>query len=61
MVAQAFWQFHCPECGFGDAEHGHLLSADEADEVYCLVCMEDDGRQVRLHRWEAVNIEEPAD
>jgi hypothetical protein len=22
------------------------------------VCMEEDGRQVRLHRWEAVKVEE---
>jgi hypothetical protein len=42
MVAQAYWQFHCPECGFGDAEHGHLLSAHD---IYCLVCMEEDGRR----------------
>jgi hypothetical protein len=55
MVAQVFWQFHCPECGFGDAEHGHLLSAHD---IYCLVCMEEDGRQVRLHRWEVVEVEE---
>ena len=49
---QAFWQFHCPECGFGDTEHGHLLSAHE---IYCAVCLEEDDRQVRLHRWEAAD------
>jgi hypothetical protein len=54
MVSQAFWQFHCPECGFGDAEHGHLLTAHE---IYCVVCLEEDRRHVRLHRWETLEIE----
>ena len=39
MINQAFWQFHCPECGFGDGEHGHLLTAEE---IYCMVCREED-------------------
>jgi hypothetical protein len=29
MISQAFWHFHCPECGFGDADHGHLLDTHE--------------------------------
>jgi hypothetical protein len=58
MELQAYWHFHCPECGFGDTEHGHLLSAHE---IHCIICMEVDRRQVRLHRWEAVEEEpEPA-
>jgi hypothetical protein len=58
MDTQAFWHFHCPECGFGDAEHGHLLTAHE---IYCLICQEEHRRQVRLHRWEAVEVKEPTD
>jgi hypothetical protein len=38
MTNQAFWQFHCPECGFGDGEHGQLLTAEE---IYCMVCSEE--------------------
>jgi hypothetical protein len=30
MINEAFWQFQCPECGFGDREHGHLLTAHES-------------------------------
>jgi len=44
----ACWRFHCPECGFGDREFGYLLADDE---LHCLVCIEEDGREVRLHRW----------
>ena len=58
MEKQAFWHFHCPECGFGDGEHGHLLSAHE---LYCLICQDESTRLVRLHRWEAVENKEPAD
>lgn len=55
MVSQAFWQFHCPECGFGDTEHGHLLTAQE---IHCIVCLEEDGRYVRLRRWEVREVED---
>ena len=55
MVSQAFWQFHCPECGFGDTEHGHLLTAHE---IHCIVCLDEDGRYVRLHRWEVREVED---
>jgi len=58
MSHQAFWHFHCPECGFGDGELDHLLNDHE---VFCLICVEEDGRQVHLHRWEAVLVEQPAD
>ena len=57
MVAQAFWQFHCPECGFGSTEHGHLLTAHE---IHCIVCLEEEGREVRLHRWEVIEVEQLA-
>jgi hypothetical protein len=57
MINEAFWQFHCPECGFGDREHGRLLTAHE---IHCVVCCEEDGRLVRLHRWEIFEVEELA-
>ena len=41
--------FQCPECGFGDHEVGHLAAPDE---LYCIVCLEEDGRFVRLECWE---------
>jgi hypothetical protein len=53
MVSEAVWQFHCPECGCGDSEHGHLLTAQE---IYCIVCLEDEGRHVRLRRWEVIEV-----
>jgi len=57
MVSQAFWHINCPECGVGDAEHGHLLAAHE---IHCIICMEEEGREVRLHRWEVIEIEKLA-
>lgn len=57
MPNQAFWQFRCPECGFGHREFGHLLSDHE---IYCVVCVDEDGRYVRLHRWEAEEAAEAA-
>jgi hypothetical protein len=41
--------FQCPECGFGDYEVGYLTDGAEA---YCIICQEEDGRIVRLQRWE---------
>ncbi len=43
------WCFQCPECGLGDHEVGHLIAPDEP---YCVVCLEEEGRLVRLERWE---------
>jgi hypothetical protein len=57
MTNEAFWRFHCPECGLGDTELGHLLSAHE---IHCLVCLEEDGRFVRLRRWEVIEEEKAA-
>jgi hypothetical protein len=57
MTNQAFWSFHCPECGVGDRELGFTLTAHE---IYCVVCLDEIGRQVRLHRWEVVEVEEIA-
>ena len=37
------------ECGFGDNEVGSLTPEHE---IYCVVCLEEEGRPVRLHRWE---------
>jgi hypothetical protein len=53
QTREACWQFQCPECGFGDGEFGYLLSADE---VYCVVCLEEEGRAVRLHRWQTAEL-----
>ncbi len=48
--AQApYWHFQCPECGLGDHEVGHLIAPDD---LYCVVCLEEEGRLVRLERWE---------
>jgi hypothetical protein len=44
-----YWRFQCPECGLGDHEVGHLVSRDD---VYCVICFEEDARQVRLRKWE---------
>ncbi len=45
----ALTRFHCPECGFGDYEVGHLTAEDE---IYCVVCLEEEDRLIRLQRWE---------
>jgi hypothetical protein len=50
---ETHWQFACPECGFGHAEIG-ALAAD--DEIYCLVCLEEAGRYIILHRWPAESV-----
>jgi hypothetical protein len=42
-------RFQCPECDFGDHEVGHLTAGIE---IYCVVCLEEDGRLIRLHQWE---------
>jgi hypothetical protein len=40
-------RFHCPECGFGDHEIRHVSGAD----IYCIVCLEEQGRQIRVECW----------
>ena len=42
------WHFHCPECGMGDYECGYL--ADD-QQLFCEVCLEQEGRLVCLERW----------
>jgi hypothetical protein len=37
-------RFQCPECGFGDHEVGHLAAEDDV----CIVCLEEEGRQIRV-------------
>lgn len=49
QTLEAYWHFQCPECGFGDGEFGYLISAVE---IHCTVCLEEKGREVRLHRWQ---------
>jgi hypothetical protein len=48
MSQSRVWAFQCPECGFGNVELGFLATDDE---VYCLVCSEEQGVDVRLKRW----------
>ncbi len=48
VILEARFHFWCPECGFGDSEFGELVGADE---VHCVVCLEESGHHVRLHRW----------
>ena len=45
-------RFQCPECGFGDHEVGHLAAEDDV----CIVCLEEQGRQIRVECWEGVAI-----
>ncbi len=55
QAREAYWHFHCAECGIGDTELGHLVAAGE---IHCLVCIEEDGRAVRLQRWQAVETDQ---
>jgi hypothetical protein len=48
MSQSRVWAFQCPECGFGHVELG-WLGTDH--EVYCLVCSEQRGVNVRVQRW----------
>jgi hypothetical protein len=41
-------RFQCPECGMGDFEIRH--SPDT--EIHCVVCLEEEGRLIRVHCWE---------
>ena len=45
----ALIHFQCPECGLGDHEVGHI--SGDADG-YCVVCLEEQGRQIRVECWE---------
>ena len=45
----AILHFQCPECGFGHREVGHLM--DEG-EIYCVVCVEEQRRYIRVRCWE---------
>jgi hypothetical protein len=49
-MRDGYWHFHCPECGMGDFELGHL--ADD-QEFVCQVCLEEEGRLILLERWPA--------
>jgi hypothetical protein len=44
------WHFHCPECGTGEFELGCL--ADD-QQLFCEICLEEEGRLIRLQRWPA--------
>ena len=41
-------RFHCPECGMGDFEIGPMPEA----EIHCVVCLDEQGRLIRLDCWE---------
>jgi|HubBroStandDraft_6_1064221.scaffolds.fasta_scaffold6685358_1 hypothetical protein len=40
-------RFRCPDCGMSDQEIGPLPEA----EMHCIICLEQDGRHVRLRYW----------
>jgi hypothetical protein len=42
-------RFQCPERGLGEYEIEYLT---DSAEVYCMVCEEEAGCLIRLHRWE---------
>jgi hypothetical protein len=41
-------RFQCPECGLGDHEIGPMAGT----EIHCVVCLEEEGRLIRVHCWE---------
>jgi hypothetical protein len=45
----AMFSFQCRECGFGYQEVGHLVADTE---IYCVVCLEEQGRLVSIHSWD---------
>jgi hypothetical protein len=47
-IADAHWEFHCPECGLGHLELGRLATDHE---LCCEVCDLETGRVIKLHRW----------
>ena len=47
------WHFHCPECGMGDFELGHLA---EDQELFCEVCLEEESRLILLERWPTEDV-----
>jgi hypothetical protein len=48
MMLEGHWHFQCSECGMGDFELGYL--ADD-QQFFCEVCLEEEGRMIRLERW----------
>jgi hypothetical protein len=53
LRGEACGHFQCPECGFGDAELGSLAAAED---LYCVICLEEGGRRVLLDRWSPTEI-----
>jgi hypothetical protein len=47
-VTTSYRHFQCPRCGMGDHEAGHLV---DMNDEHCLICLEEDGLQIRLERW----------
>ena len=41
-------RFQCTRCGLADYETGHLV---RPQDEFCFVCLEEDGLNVRLERW----------
>jgi len=56
MALQVRTVFQCPRCGFGSPEVGDLVSDDE---VFCVVCLEEEGLSIRVQRWEEPDDQAP--
>jgi uncharacterized protein YbbK (DUF523 family) len=54
-ISATVWHYQCPDCGFGDVELGDVERGDAAisGEGFCVVCLEEQGRRVRLRCWQA--------
>ena len=57
QILEACWAFRCPECGFDHEAMGWLA---QDHEIYCEVCQQDSGRQVKLQRWLIEETEQEA-
>jgi hypothetical protein len=51
-LLEGHWHFHCPECGMGDFELGHLA---DKHQFFYEVCAEE-GRLIRLQRCPADEV-----
>lgn len=53
----AYWHFHCPTCGMGDFELGHLA---QDQELLCEICREEGRGDVLLQRWPSDELAAPS-
>jgi hypothetical protein len=49
-------RFQCPDCGMGD----HELGPKPQTEIHCVVCLEEQGRLIRVHCWEEAVVPQEA-